>query len=188
LTQATFHLSEPELKALMLRSQAGDAAAYRALLAGLRERLEIYFGRRLRGDPAQTEDLVQETLMAIHAKRATFDGAQLLTAWTYAIARYKLVDHFRRSGRARFRPIEDDDLFVVDDEIAAADARRDLTRALADLPKHTRDLVVSVKLHEEPVADVARRTGMSEGAVKVAVHRGFQKLAARLRGGGGGGQ
>ena len=42
-----------------------------------------------------------------------------------------------------------------------------------------------MKLREEPVAEVARRTGMSESAVKVAVHRGFKKLVARLRDEGG---
>ena len=179
-------LPESELKALMLRSLEGDATAYRRLLAGLQSRLEIYFRRRLRSDPAQVEDLVQETLMTIHAKRATFDTSQIVTSWTYAIARYKLVDHFRRTGRARFTPIDDEDGLMVEDDSAAADARRDLSRGLAGLPERTRDLVVSVKLHEEPVSEVAMRTGMTEGAVKVAVHRGFQKLAARLRGGGNG--
>ncbi len=174
--------SEPELKALMLRALDGDAAAYRRLLESLRLQLDAYFGRRLMADPAQSEDLVQDTLIAIHAKRATFDRDQPLTAWVYAIARYKLIDHYRRLGRRRFAPIEDEDGLFVEDESAAADARHDLSRGLAGLPERTRDLVVSVKLHEEAVADVARRTGMSQSAVKVAVHRGFQKLGARLRG------
>ena len=178
------NLSEPELKALMLEALDGDAAAYRNLLTGLRDRLDVYFRRRLRTDPAQADDLVQETLMAIHTKRATFDHGQPLTSWVYAIARYKLVDHYRRSGRRQFVPIEDELGLSVEDESAAADARRDISRGLAGLPEHTRDLVSSVKLHDEPIAEVALRTGMSQSAVKVAVHRGFHKLAARLRGDG----
>ena len=174
-------LSEPELKALMLSALEGDAVAYRRMLGELRRRLDGYFARRLRADPAHVEDLVQETLIAIHAKRATFDRDQPLTAWVYAIARYKLIDHYRRSGQRRFTPIEDEAGLFVEDESAAAEARHDLTHGLAGLPARTRDLVVSVKLNEEPIADVARRTGMSESAVKVAVHRGFQKLAVSLR-------
>ncbi len=169
----------------MLRSLDGDAIAYRRLLDDLRVGLIAYFGRRLRAEPMYTEDLVQETLIAIHKKRATFDREQLATPWVYAIARYKLVDHYRRTGRRSFTPIEDEDGLFTPDESAASDARHDIGRALADLPARTRDLVVSVKLNEEPVSDVARRTGMSESAVKVAVHRGFQKLAAGLRGHGG---
>ena len=84
----------------MLRSLDGDAAAYRELLGELYARLQTYFGRRLRPDRGQAEDLVQETLMAIHAKRATFQRGLPVTAWAYAIARYKLVDHLRREGRA----------------------------------------------------------------------------------------
>ncbi len=175
-------LTESDLKALMLSSLDGDAAAYRRLLQGLKARLETYFRRRLATDLGQAEDLVQETLIAIHAKRATFDGGQLVTAWVYAIARYKLIDHYRRSGRVRFSPIDDHDDLAVEDESRAVDARSDIARGLAALPARTRDLVASVKLHDEPVADVARRTGMSEGAVKVAVHRGYQKLASHLRG------
>ena len=179
-------LSEPELKALMLRARDGDAAAYRLLLTGLRERLRVYFARRLAADPAQAEDLVQETLMAIHAKRATYDPGQFFTPWAYAIARYKLIDHFRRSHPGRWRAIAHDDEFAVEDETAAADARHDLERGLAQLSPATRDLVERVKLREEPVAEVARRAGMSESAVKVAVHRAVRRLSARLRGGGGG--
>ena len=180
-------LSEAELKALMTLALDGDGAAYHRLLVGLRARLEAYFRRRLRDDPAQMEDLVQDTLIAIHAKRATFDRAQPVTSWVYAIARYKLIDHYRRAGRRRFTPIDDEPDLYVEDESAAADARSDILRGLATLPAHTRDLVVSIKLNEESVADVAARTGMSPGAVKVAVHRGFQKLAARLRAQDGGG-
>ena len=170
----------------MERSLEGDSSAYRRLLEALRDRLAAYFGRRLGADPSAAEDLVQETLMAIHAKRATFDRQQLVTAWTYAIARYKLVDHFRRTGRGRFAPLADDD-FAAPDDFSAVEARQDIRRGMAELPDRARDLVAAVKLQEESVADVARRTGMSETAVKVAVHRGFRKLAERLRGRQGGG-
>ena len=173
-------LSEPELKALMLASLDGDAAAYRRLLEALRTRLSGYFAQRLRSDPAHVEDLVQDTLVALHAKRATFDRAQPVTAWIYAIARYKLVDHHRRSGGRIFVPIETHDAVDAGDEHAAADARRDLAYGLDGLSARARDLVVSVKLREEPVAEVALRTGMSQSAVKVAVHRAFLKLRGRL--------
>ena len=169
----------------MLSGLDSDAAAYRRLLAALQVRLASYFARRLGANPGDTEDLVQETLIAIHAKRSTFDRSQPLTAWAYAIARYKLIDHYRRSGRRVFTPIDDEAALSVDDDSAAADARRDIARGLASLPERTRDLVVSVKLKEESIADVASRTGMSQSAVKVAVHRGFRRLAARLRGPGG---
>ncbi len=125
---------------------------------------------------------MQETLIAIHTKRATFDGDQLVSAWVYAMRAIQADRPLSTRWPPRFHTIDDEPDLFVNDESAAADARHDLGRGLAALPERTRDLVVSVKLNEEPVADVARRTGMSESAVKVAVHRGFQKLSARLRG------
>jgi RNA polymerase sigma-70 factor (ECF subfamily) len=178
--------AEPDLKALMLRARDGDAAAYRLLLTGLRDRLRVYFARRLAADPAQAEDLVQETLMAIHAKRATYDPGQPVTPWVYAIARYKLIDHFRRTRPGRWRAIAHDDEFAIDDDSATVETRHDLERGLSQLSPATRDLVERVKLREEPVAEVARRAGMSESAVKVAVHRAVARLSARFRSGGGG--
>ncbi|HET6970782.1 MAG TPA: sigma-70 family RNA polymerase sigma factor, partial [Phenylobacterium sp.] len=93
---------EPRLNALMRRAQAGEAAAWRELLSELAERLAVYFGRRLSQDhAADLEDLVQETLLAIHRRRATYDPGQPFTAWAYAVARYKLIDYLRSDKDAR---------------------------------------------------------------------------------------
>lgn len=175
-------LSEPDLKALMLAGLDGDGVAYRQLLRELQPRLAGFYRRRLGPHHAELDDLVQETLIALHEKRGTFDRSQPLTAWLFAIARYKLIDHFRRVGRRLHVPLEDAGELSTPDTSAASDARQDIERGLAELPERARDLVRSVKLEETPIADVAARTGMSETAVKVAVHRGYLRLAARLRG------
>src|ERR1700722_13420027 len=81
----------------MMAALAGDGVAYRGLLAALGTLLRRYFVRRLGShDAASAEDLVQETLIAIHTRRATYNTTQPFTAWLYAVARYKLADHFRR--------------------------------------------------------------------------------------------
>lgn len=177
--------SEPELKALMLASLDGEAGAYRALLGDLRLRLSGYFGRRLRRDPDDVEDLVQDTLIAIHTRRATYDRAQALTPWVYAIARYKLIDHYRRGGRRVFVPLDDAASELrVEDQSAAVGARHDVEKALATLPERARALLRDLKVDELSVAETAARTGMSEGAVKVASHRALRTLMDRFGGGG----
>lgn len=170
---------EADLKALMLAGLAGDAAAYRLLLETLQSQLAGWFRRRLSGDPAEVDDLVQESLIAIHTRRGTYDRTQLLTAWVYAIARHKLIDHFRRRGRAMKVPVEDSGLFVLDDS-ASVESRLDVERALAALPAATQSLIRDIKLRELSNAEAAAARGMSETAVKVAVHRGLKKLAAIL--------
>src|SRR5690606_7068106 len=99
---------EDRLRTLMLASLAGDAASYKRLLTELSELLRRYFQRRLYDHlSGQAEDLVQETLLAIHARRITYDPNQALTAWVYAIARYKLMDVLRRSRQGKHLPIDD---------------------------------------------------------------------------------
>jgi RNA polymerase sigma-70 factor, ECF subfamily len=172
---------EAELKALMLAGLTGDAAAHRLLLDMLHRQLAVYFRRRLAGASAEIDDLVQETLIAIHTRRGTFDRSQLFTAWAYAIARHKLVDHFRKAHRAAAIPLEDAGVLFVPDESASVDARFDLEKALAALPASTQALIRDVKLRELTNAEAAAARGMSETAVKVAVHRGLKKLTAILR-------
>lgn len=177
--------TEADLKALMLAGLAGDAAAYRMLLDALQRQLAAYFRRRLGSNEAEVDDLVQDSLIAIHTRRATFDRTQLFTAWTYAIARHKLVDHFRRRGRTATVPIEDSPALFVNDESASADARYDIERALQTLPPATQALIRDIKLKEMSNAEAAASRGMTETAVKVAVHRGIKKLSGYLRSGSG---
>ena len=63
---------------------------------------------------------MQETLIAIHARRATYDPALPFTAWVYGIARYKLIDEYRREKRRATVPLDEaGDLFAHDEAEAA---------------------------------------------------------------------
>ncbi len=165
---------EAQYRAWMLAALEGDAGCYRLLLAALTGHLRAYFGRRL--DGAAAEDAVQETLIAIHKHRATYDPGQPFTAWAYGIARYKLLDEFRRSRRRALVPLDEAPALFAAEENEPAMARRDVGRLLAKLPEARRKLVEAVKLDGESVADIAARTGMSESAVKVGVHRALKAL------------
>ena len=94
----------------MVAAQGGDARAYAEFLRDFAPLLRAYFRRRLINLPDDIEDLVQETLLAIHNKRHTYKPRQPLSAWLYAIARYKLVDLWRaRAGReALHEPLDED--------------------------------------------------------------------------------
>lgn len=174
---------EQRLKALMLRGQAGDAAAWRELLAVLARQLRGYFARRL--GPAHApdvEDLVQETLLAVHNRRMTYDPTQPFTAWTHAMARYKLIDFWRRR-RLRVHVALDDvaDLLWTEADPMAAELA-DLQRAMAGLPDKQRALIHEVKIEGLSLAEAGARRGMTEGAAKVGLHRAIKALTARMRG------
>jgi len=172
---------EQRLKALMLLSLAGDAAAETSLLSALASALRRYFARRLGAGAAEVEDLVQETLIAVHTKRHTFDARAPLTPWVYAIARYRLADHFRRGRTRRETALDDVGELVDAGDFDAAEARRDLARLLESLPEKQRRLVMDVKIEGRSIEETSRKTGLSASAVKVGVHRAVNALAKRFR-------
>jgi RNA polymerase sigma-70 factor (ECF subfamily) len=175
---------ESELKPLWLRAQAGDEPAYREALARIAARLRRYLGRRMQSWPDELEDLVQETLLALHLQRGTWDPSLTVSAWVVAIARHKLVDLWRRRGRrdALHDPLEDVDerlLVAAPDE---RDTRRDLDRLLRTLPEAQRLAIVLTKIEGLSVAEASLRTGASESAIRVQVHRGLKRLAEWVKG------
>jgi RNA polymerase sigma-70 factor, ECF subfamily len=176
-------LIEERLRSLMLQSLAGDAAAYRMFLDELTARLRSYLRRRLGGLPDEVEDLLQELLLAVHNKRHTYDPKQPLTSWVQAIAHYKLVDLLRRRSRsnALTDPLDEDDQVFATTANAATEAKYDVEKLLRGLPDRQRLPILYVKIEGASVTDTAKRTGMSESAVKVGIHRGLKALAERIR-------
>ena len=164
----------------MSAALGGDARAYHELLVEVGAHLRAYYVRRL-ASHADVEDLVQETLIAMHTRRSTYDVSQPLTPWLHAIARYKLIDHFRRSGRRPTVPLDDAGELVARADHEDAIARRDAERLLVKLPARAQLLVRSVKFEGLSTEETARRTGMSESAVKVAVHRALRSLSSMLK-------
>ncbi len=172
---------EARLKALMLRALDGERAAQAELLSNLSRYLRAYFARRLGPGASDIEDLVQEALLAVHLKRASYDRNQAFTPWAYGVARYKLLDHYRRIGSRAEAPLEDAGVLFAADDAAPREARRDLGRLLEGLPERQRELVRDVKLTGLSIEEASRKSGMSTSAVKVSIHRGIQAMARRAR-------
>ena len=175
---------EDRLRALLLQGLDADAAAYQRFLKELSAHLRAFLRRRLAQWPDAVEDLVQETLLAVHNQRHTYRPEMLVTAWVHAIARYKLVDWLRSHAakEARNDPLDDAHELFSSSDAEAAEARRDLGQLLQTLPDRQRLPIVHVKLHGLSVVETAQLTGLSESAVKIGVHRGLKALAAKIRG------
>jgi RNA polymerase sigma-70 factor (ECF subfamily) len=176
--------SEERLRELLVRGLEGDASAYHAFLRDLGAHLRAFLRKRLRQRPDDVEDLVQESLLAVHIQRHTYDPTQPVTAWVHAIARYKLVDRLRRSGReGPTDTLDDESELLATSDTEAGEARRDLRILLEQLPERQRLAIIHMKIEGLTATETARATGMSESAVKVGVHRGLRALAAKIRGG-----
>ena len=182
--QEVFRAREERLRDLFVRGLAGDNKAYQTFLGELSAHLRAFLRKRLINLSDEVEDLVQESLLAIHNQRHTYDPGQPLSAWVQAIARYKLVDLLRRRASHEQQTDSLDEgmeIFSMADT-EAAEARRDLNKLLDDLPERQRLPIMHTKLEGLSVGETAKLTGMSESAVKVAVHRGLKALAEKIRG------
>jgi RNA polymerase sigma-70 factor (ECF subfamily) len=190
-TAKTLSVDEPsnplerELRALMIASLDGDTASYHTLLKQLTGHLRAYYRHRfarIGHGPTEAEDLLQEVLIAVHTHRHTYDQQQPFTPWIHAIARYKFLDYLRRT-KSSFKdlPIASAEELIAKSDMEAVESGLDLQRLMLKISSKAREIILYVKLEGLSVSEAALRCGMSESAVKVAVHRGLKALALQIR-------
>jgi RNA polymerase sigma-70 factor (ECF subfamily) len=176
--------AEDEWTNLMRLAISGDGAAYHRLLKAVTPVLRAGARRGLAraGQPVdQSEDVVQDILLAVHLKRHTWDANAPFAPWLFAIARNKLIDALRRRGRRVFVNI-DDFIDTIPDEPPPETASAGVIAAqLQTLPPRQRDVLQSIAVESASIKDTAAKFAMSEGAVRVALHRGLASLTAKLR-------
>ena len=170
---------------MMVAAQAGDRAAYRSLLDELRQWLARYYRRRL---PAESlDDAVQDALLAIHAKRHTYDAARPFGPWLAAIARYKWIDRLRAMKVRPNDPLPEA-MDVVPDGLITADTGSAVVSAtvlgelLATLKPAQAEVIRLVKLDGLTIEEAAAVSGQSAALVKVNIHRGLGRLSRLVEG------
>lgn len=171
---------EDQLRRLMTAGLDGDTRAQHALLSALVPVLRRYYARRM-GHAPDLEDLVQDTLIAVHTRRASYDRDRPFGPWVYAVARYKMIDHFRKS-RSDVGYDDVADLLGDGGFEDAVGARLDVDAALDTLTPKQAATIRATKIDGLSIAETAARDHLSEADVKVSVHRGLKALARRMIG------
>lgn len=166
---------EATLARLARLAQRGDRQAYAALLTSCRNWLLRYFRRK--APPDQIDDLVQDTLLSVHRKLASYDPSRAIIPWLAAIARYRFVDHLRHAYRDAADTLEDGTAFAHDDEPALT-ARLSIERLFESLPDAQCRAIELVKIEGLSISEASASTGQSKSLIKVNIHRGLKRLAA----------
>jgi RNA polymerase sigma-70 factor (ECF subfamily) len=170
---------EAELSRLLRAAIAGDERAYADFLHRIAALVRGFARRKIVQGGVDPEDVVQETLLAIHVKRHTWRDDAPVLPWVYAIARFKLIDAFRRRGRRV--EIEIDDIAETFAEPEAETvSERDINRALDGLPPAQRSVVSAVSVEGRSIGETAAKFGITETAVRVSLHRGLAAIARRF--------
>lgn len=166
---------EASLARLAGLAQRGDKQAYAALLGAARHWLARYF--RIKTLPHQIDDLVQDTLLSLHRKLASYDPERPFMPWLAAIARYRFVDHLRLVYRQAEDELDTDHPALDSDEPAIT-ARISLERLFESLPEAQQRAIELVKIEGLSISEAAASCGQSESLIKVNIHRGLKRLAA----------
>lgn len=175
---------EDEWTDLMKAANAGDAAAYHRLLKAVTPVLRAVVRRglaRAGQSVDQSEDIVQDVLFAVHLKRHTWDANAPFAPWLFAIARNKLIDALRRRGRRVFVNIDDFAETLPGPPAEEGLPASEVATHLKTLPPRQRDVLQSIAVDSASIKETAEKLSMTEGAVRVALHRGLSSLAGRLR-------
>jgi RNA polymerase sigma factor (sigma-70 family) len=166
---------------LMEQSLQGDSCAYQRLLVLLTVAVRNVVRWRACAAGLDPEDVVQEVLLALHLKRSTWLTGTPVAPWVAAIARNKIVDALRRRGTRIEVPLDDVVETLWTDAPENEGQAHDLERALGRLNERQRDIVRAVSIEGHTAHEVATRLRMTEGAVRVTLHRSLKALAAAFR-------
>jgi RNA polymerase sigma-70 factor, ECF subfamily len=170
---------EAELSRLLRAAIAGDERAYADFLHRIAALVRGFARRKVVQGGVDPEDVVQETLLAIHVKRHTWrEDAQVLP-WVFAIARFKLIDAFRRRGRRIEIEIDEIAETFAEPETETV-SERDINRVLDSLPPAQRSVVSAVSVEGRSIGETAAKFGITETAVRVSLHRGLAAIAKRF--------
>ncbi len=179
-------ISEADLATAMLAGRRGDEAAYSRALSEIARLVRARVRRRLGWAANDVEDVVQEVLLSVHLKRATWDEARPVSPWVNAFADHKVIDAIRRRGREGHLMASSVTVEAIAELVPASEPERDeigldLDRHLAELPTREQEVVRGLTLHGRTVRELASSLGMKEGTVRVALHRGLKRLALAAR-------
>jgi RNA polymerase sigma factor (sigma-70 family) len=164
---------EETMRDLMRLSQAGDKQAYAVLLEQTGRWLVRFFSQKIAADAV--DDLVQETLISLHRKRASYDPSRPFLPWLAAIARYRWVDRLRQTYRHAADELQDQHSEASHEDVVGA--KISIDNLLYQLPQAQALAIRLVKIDGLSIAEACIKCGQSEPLVKVNIHRGLKKLA-----------
>jgi RNA polymerase sigma-70 factor (ECF subfamily) len=165
----------------MVNAQRGDEASYRRLLTRLGTVIENYVRSRL-GPIGFEEDIVQESLLAIHKARHTYNPARPFRPWMFAIVRHKSVDMLRRQSRQAPPYDKYAEEATEQNRLTepGADALIESEQLFSGMGATSRQALVLTKVMGLTMAEAATKLNISESAMKVRVHRALHELRRHL--------
>lgn len=173
-----------ELTACFRAGVAGDAEQYAAFLRAVSAILRRMIGKKL--SASDVEDVLQETLIAVHKARHTYDGERPLMPWLFAIAQFRITDHLRKLYAGRRETVDVDEIAdtLADASVSVTESTADaeyMNALLQYIPEREKRILTMMHVEGYSAKETGKRLGMKESAVKVAAHRAIKKIREKLK-------
>lgn len=164
---------------------AGDVDQYGVLIARYRERYARY-ATHLLGSTAAAEDALQDALVQAYERLAQCRDPDNFAGWFFLILRNRCFGERRRMARDG-APLDEAATAVpaggdAGTAVEVNELRRALYAALQTLTPEQREVFVLRHVEELSYEEIAARTGQTVGALKMRMHRGYDRLRSLLRG------
>lgn len=166
-------------ESLLAATAGGDLEAFQIFYERYAGRV-LSYARRISRDATLAEDITQEVFTAVWIRAATFrperGGAP---AWLYTLTRNKLVDHWRRSGRAaELEPL--DNLRLTASGAETGELRLTVQQALARVPPEQREAIETAFFGGLTYEETAGRLALPVGTLKSRIRLGLRAMRAAL--------
>jgi RNA polymerase sigma-70 factor, ECF subfamily len=178
-------MNSEHLSKLLKQSQQGDQIAYEALLGAVVE-VALPFLKSKQIPDLDQDDIIQNTLIAVHKSLPTYHPTHPVKAWLYAIIRYKLMDYFRQKYRSNAQELTEElDIELLnnslEDDMINSERKQHLNKALTKLSAPQESIIRLMKFEGLSIKEIAQKLGLSESNVKIHAFRGYKKLANILQ-------
>lgn len=168
--------NDKELTQLVPKSQNGDTLAYNKLLDKLEIIIKAFIQNKI-VNHKDVEDIVQDSLIAIHKSIGTYKEKQKFKSWVFTIVRFKITDHLRVVINQNKNVINADIIdFIPNNESYCIDNNDMLNNALNELNFTEKQIILWQKVDGYSYKKVAYLLNKSETSVKLISHRGLKKL------------
>ncbi|NOR80679.1 MAG: sigma-70 family RNA polymerase sigma factor [Methyloprofundus sp.] len=164
---------------LMGEAQQGDEYSYAKLLGELGDVIAAFLTSRF-GPIDLIEDCVQESLIAIHDARHTYDTKRLFRPWFFAIVRNRTID-ILRSQKSYKMALERNTLKHIEETAISIEEEVNKSMVFSMLAPAYRDVLLLTKVVGFTTSETAEKLGISESAVRVRVHRGIKETRKILQ-------
>ena len=171
--------------ALMLRvAREQDRSAFAELFGHFGPRVKSYL-MRLGSDASGAEDLLQEVMLAVWRRAATYDPAQAgVATWIFTIARNKRIDALRRVPRGALDPndpaLQPEPPPSPDHEAEAVRWEGAIAEAVAAMPREQAEILRLAYYEDISHSDIAARIGVPLGTVKSRLRLAMARLRTRF--------